>query len=195
MDSASLKKLCEEKVSWSNCASALHRVVSGSAVGRAIFSFALVHLIEKSVVDEVAKHVDSMHAGPQVTVEIFNKHKQDALNHVEQLENVSLLLARRTIKMSHRGLEYSCAVNSLAEEVDVRFWNHVKSMAVASGDLIGFFAAGGLVDKSITCPKKKFHNDILAGPMAARAAANEIITLSECQNAEAIQAPCNALYI
>ena len=194
IDKDSLTQLREEAQSWGNCKDALHTVVSGSTVGRAIFSFALVHLIEKSVADEVEKHVQTMHGGPQITVDIFNTHKKTTLDDVEQLENVSLLLARRTIKMTYRGLEYACTVNSLAEDVDMRFWNHVKSMAAASGDLVGFFAEGGLVDKSITCPKEKFHADILAGPMAARAAANEIIRASECQDAEAIKAPCDILY-
>lgn len=121
---------------WSSVHDVLNRVVASSAIGKRMFSFAMVHIIAHDVSQTIADGVSAYFKQvPKPTATSIAELKRRLVETVNNKTGIDVLPARRAVLMSYRSVEIKVAVDSVYDEVDKKVAAMLKSCGVSSGAL------------------------------------------------------------
>ena len=136
MDMIDLKLLtdADASVNWMSLAGPLTRLVSSSAIGTAMFGFALHNVIAQLIADKIDQILLELR-DVGLTAAIIVETKRKMIIEIDALENIELLRPRREVNVKYRGASFAANVNSIAEEINIKVASLWKGLAVKQGVL------------------------------------------------------------
>ena len=137
---------------WIEQEQQLINVVASSGIGRAMFSFAIDHILGSMVQHAADDAIQKLLKKKQIMKAEYQTALKDALKLIQSKPGMDHLPDKRIIDISYRKVAFHIRVNSVLEELECRFGSALKEVAVLCGDLEPLMCEDDLVEKLPAMP-------------------------------------------
>ena len=161
--------------SWSAVSQEASSLVSGSSVGKQLFSWAQLYCISDKLAKQAQSLVNAMVATKNVSSDLVKKWWQDVHTAADACDAFETLGGKRSIKVEYRGREVQVVVTSWQQQLEVMFGTALSwKNALAPKSLMALSLEEGLISHG---PKDdvKAEQSILVSYANARQYANDMV--------------------
>ena len=168
------ERVMQAKGSWTSVEKELAHLTACSTLGHALFHEFHENVVSEKIQIALRKAVAKLHQESKLTKQVITKCTEEFEMQARESDARKILLKRRTVEVSYRGMPIKLEVSSIDEELNLAKAAWLKSHSVPA--LLPELAfEAGVIESNVTGQQKEVADELLSEFQSARSAAKAML--------------------